>query len=282
MTKTPLITSTDKDIRRLTLLWRTNDERVCLVPTMGALHEGHLSLIDFARQRAERVVVSIFVNPAQFAEGEDFGTYPRTWDADITALSRKNVDAIYAPSAQTMYPDNFSTKITLEGPARELETKSRPHFFSGVATVVAKLILGVLPDYAVFGEKDYQQLLVITQMVQDLQIPCEILGAPTLRAEDGLALSSRNAYLSEEERAIAPRLYEVMKACAIDIRKNSDTEATLKNAEALLLNEGFKVDYLELRDAGTLKPVHTLTERPLRLLVAAWLGKTRLIDNIAT
>src|SRR6478752_6101852 len=183
---------------------RSKREAIALVPTMGALHAGHLALVRLARRRADRVVVSIFVNPAQFAPNEDFGSYPRTWDADVAALSELKVDAIWAPSVATMYPAGFAAKIVPGGPALAgLEDKFRPHFFGGVCTVVAKLLLQVAPDFATFGEKDYQQLKVVTAMARDLDIPTKIVGLPTVREEDGLAMSSRNAYLSAKERAVA-------------------------------------------------------------------------------
>ena len=287
----PKITRTDHEIRAEVAQWHSAGEKVALVPTMGALHEGHLSLIDHARTFASRIVVSIFVNPTQFGEGEDFETYPRTWDADIAMLTERGVDAIYAPTAKTMYPDGFATSISVEGPALELETDHRPHFFSGVATVVSKLLLGVLPDFAVFGEKDYQQLLVIKQMVRDLQIPCQIEGAPTVREKDGLAMSSRNAYLTDEERPLAAKLHVILQDCANNIRNGTDPDTACKQAIADLTKLSFKVDYLTLRDADTLaapktvndQTVHdqTVNDQKLRLLVAAQLGKPRLIDNIA-
>lgn len=277
----PKITRTDNEIRAEVAHWRGAGEKVALVPTMGALHEGHLSLIDHARKFASRIVVSIFVNPTQFGEGEDFETYPRTWEQDIAMLAERGVDAIYAPTANTMYPKGFATSITVEGPALELETDHRPHFFSGVATVVSKLLLGVLPDVAVFGEKDYQQILVIKQMVRDLQIPCDIEGAPTVREEDGLAMSSRNAYLTDEERAIASKLHAVLQTCAEEIRIGQNPESACNQAIDKLTKFGFDVDYLTLRDADTLAALETVEGHKLRLLVAAQLGKPRLIDNIA-
>ena len=277
----PKITRTDNEIRAEVTQWHSAGEKVALVPTMGALHEGHLSLIDHARTFASRIVVSIFVNPTQFGEGEDFETYPRTWDQDIAMLTERGVDAIYAPTAKTMYPKGFATSIIVKGPAHELETDHRPHFFSGVATVVSKLLLGVLPDFAVFGEKDYQQLLVIKQMVRDLQIPCQIEGAPTVREKDGLAMSSRNAYLTDEERPIAAKLHAALQDCAKKIRDGENPEKACNQAIDLLTKNGFIVDYLTLRDAETLAALETVKDQKLRLLVAAQLGKPRLIDNIA-
>ena len=277
----PKITRTESEIRAEVARWRGAGEKVALVPTMGALHEGHLSLIDFARTFASRIVVSIFVNPTQFGEGEDFETYPRTWDQDIAMLTERGVDAVYAPTAKTMYPNGFATSITVEGPALELETDHRPHFFSGVATVVSKLLLGVLPDFAVFGEKDYQQLLVIKQMVRDLQIPCQIEGAPTVREADGLAMSSRNAYLTDEERPLAAKLHATLQDCAKEIREGKNPEKACNQAVDTFNKFGFSVDYLTLRDADTLAALKTVKDQKLRLLVAAQLGKPRLIDNIA-
>jgi pantoate--beta-alanine ligase len=248
---------------------------------MGALHAGHLGLVRLARRRADRVVVSIFVNPAQFAPNEDYGSYPRTWDADVTALSQLGVDAIWAPSVATMYPDGFATKIAPGGPALAgLEDKFRPHFFGGVCTVVAKLLLQVSPDFATFGEKDYQQLKVVTAMARDLDIPTKILGQQTLREKDGLAMSSRNAYLSVDERAVAPTLYRVLTECAARIKAGQSIAATLGESEAKIERAGFAVDYLEARHAQTLAPIASIADGPVRLLVAAKLGRTRLIDNI--
>ena len=248
---------------------------------MGALHAGHLALVRLARRRADRVVVSIFVNPAQFAPNEDYGSYPRTWDADVTALSQLGVDAIWAPSVATMYPEDFATKITPGGPALAgLEDKFRPHFFGGVCTVVAKLLLQVAPNFATFGEKDYQQLKVVTAMARDLDIPTKILGLPTLREKDGLAMSSRNAYLAANERAVAPTLYRVLTECAARLKAGRPIAATLAESEAQIEGAGFAVDYLEARHADTLAPIRSVADAPARLLVAARLGRTRLIDNI--
>src|SRR5882724_274887 len=261
---------------------RSKRETVALVPTMGALHAGHLALVRLARRRADRVVVSIFVNPAQFAPNEDYGNYPRTWDADIAALSQLGVDAIWAPNVATMYPDGFATKIAPGGPALAgLEDKFRPHFFGGVCTVVAKLLLQVQPDIATFGEKDYQQLKVVTAMARDLNIATRIAGVPTVREKDGLAMSSRNAYLSPDERAAAPALHRVLKACAASLKKGGPLAPTLIEGEAEIEQAGFAVDYLEARHAETLARISSVKDGPVRLLVAAKIGRTRLIDNIA-
>lgn len=260
---------------------RGKRETVALVPTMGALHAGHLALVRLAKRRADRVVVSIFVNPAQFAPNEDFSSYPRTWDADIAALSELSVDAIWAPGVATMYPDGFATKIAPGGPALAgLEDKFRPHFFGGVCTVVAKLLLQVASDFATFGEKDYQQLKVVTAMARDLDIPTKIVGLPTVREKDGLAMSSRNAYLSADERAAAPTLHRVLKECAARLKAGQPLATTLGEGEAEIESASFAVDYFEARHAETLTKVASLADGPVRLLVAAKIGRTRLIDNI--
>ena len=276
----PKIFRTDNEMRAEVQAWRGNGEKIGLVPTMGALHEGHLHLVKEASDNADRVIVSIFVNPTQFAEGEDYGDYPRTWESDLAALTTLGVDAIYAPTVETMYPDGFATEVIVGGPALVLEGTSRPQFFKGVATVVTKLILGTLPDIAMFGEKDFQQLLVVKQMVRDLQLPVAIIGVPTVREEDGLALSSRNQYLTDQERQTAPFLHRTLQDCAKRLRNGEEWSAVHDNAVADLTNAGFNVDYLELRHSATLSPVvDGNAER--RLLVAARLGKPRLIDNIA-
>ena len=254
---------------------------IALVPTMGALHAGHVTLVRQASKRADRVVVSIFVNPAQFAANEDFGTYPRTWNADIAALKAEKVDFVWAPTPEVMYPEGFSTKVDPAGPAKAgLEDKFRPHFFSGVATVVAKLFTQVRPDFAMFGEKDYQQLRVVTQMAADLDLGVKVIGVPTVREKDGLALSSRNVYLSPLERATAPILYNTLRACAANIKKDVSIAHALTHGRHTIEKAGFALDYLEARHAGTLEPVTSPKDGPLRLLVAAKIGKTRLIDNI--
>jgi pantoate--beta-alanine ligase len=260
---------------------RAKDETVALVPTMGALHAGHLGLVRLAKRKASRVVVSIFVNPAQFAPNEDFSSYPRTWGADLAALSQLKVDAIWAPSVATLYPEGFAIRIEPGGPAvAGLEDKFRPHFFGGVCTVVAKLLLQVTPDFATFGEKDYQQLKVVTAMARDLDLPTEIVGLPTVREKDGLAMSSRNAYLSADERATAPTLHRVLKECAVQIKERRPMVDVLAVGRAKIEREGFVVDYLEARHAETLVPITDLKNGPIRLLVAARLGRTRLIDNV--
>jgi pantoate--beta-alanine ligase len=261
---------------------RTHSESVALVPTMGALHGGHMALVRHSRRRANRVVVSIFVNPTQFAPTEDFGSYPRTWDADLAALAELAVDAVWAPSVAVMYPDGFATKIVPAGPATAgLEDTFRPHFFAGVATVVAKLLLQVAPDFALFGEKDYQQLKVVTAMARDLDILTKIVGVPTVRERDGLAMSSRNAYLSASERATAPALHAVLKECAARIDAGEPIRQALAAGWKELERSGFTPDYLEARHAETLAPVVASSGEPIRILAAARLGRTRLIDNVA-
>ena len=277
----PQVIRTLAGMRGWTARARGKRETVALVPTMGALHAGHLALVRLAKRRADRVVVSIFVNPAQFAPNEDFGNYPRTWDADIAALSKLAVDAIWAPSVATMYPEGFATRIMPGGPALAgLEDKFRPHFFGGVCTVVSKLLLQVAPDFATFGEKDYQQLKVVTAMARDLDIPTKIIGLPTVREKDGLAMSSRNAYLSATERAAAPTLHRTLTECATRLKAGKPLAVTLGEGEAQIEGAGFAVDYLEARHADTLAPIKTLADGPVRLLVAAKIGRTRLIDNI--
>ena len=248
---------------------------------MGALHRGHLALVREAHRRARRVVVSIFVNPTQFAPHEDFGSYPRRFETDIAALSEAKVDLVWAPSAAVMYPEGFATRIAPEGAAMAgLEDKFRPHFFGGVATVVAKLFTQTAPDFALFGEKDYQQLRVVTQMAQDLDLAVKVIGVPTVREQDGLALSSRNAYLSAAERSAASLLYRVLKASAVRIKQGEPIEMVLEEARAEIGRAGFALDYLEARHALTLAPIVSRKDGPIRLLVAARIGKTRLIDNL--
>ena len=248
---------------------------------MGALHRGHLTLVAQARRRAPRVVVSIFVNPTQFAPHEDFGSYPRGLAADLAALRAAKADLVWAPSAEAMYPAGFATRIKPQGAAKAgLEDKFRPHFFGGVATVVAKLFTQTSPDFAMFGEKDYQQLRVVTQMARDLDLPLKVIGVPTVREPDGLALSSRNAYLSPEERKVAPTLYRVLAASAKRIKQGEPIEMVLEEGHTEIARVGFALDYLEARHALTLAPVSSRKDGPIRLLVAAKIGKTRLIDNL--
>jgi pantoate--beta-alanine ligase len=253
--------------------------RIGMVPTMGALHDGHVSLVREARRHADHVVVSIFVNPTQFAPHEDFDAYPRTLDADLAKLGDAAA-VVFAPNAREMYPQGHATAITVGGPSAGLETDFRPHFFAGVATVVAKLLIAAMPDIAVFGEKDYQQLQVVRQMVRDLALPVRIIGAPTLREADGLAMSSRNAYLSADERKVAAKLNRILKNAIADAG-NGDLRAAEAAAESALVAAGFdSVDYVAIRDAESLSVIERL-DRPARILAAAKIGKTRLIDNMA-
>ncbi len=281
MAKQPAIARTVPALRRAIAAWRQAGETIALVPTMGALHVGHLALVREAHKRAQRVVVSIFVNPTQFAPHEDFGSYPRTFEADRSALAAAKADLIWAPTAAVMYPQGFATRIAPEGAALAgLEDKFRPHFFGGVCTVVAKLFLQVAPDVALFGQKDYQQLCVVTQMAKDLDLPLKVVGIPTVREKDGLALSSRNAYLSAEERAVAPTLYRALKTSAARIKKGEPIGRVLDDGRAEIAMAGFALDYLEARYALTLAPLASSQDGPIRLLVAAKIGKTRLIDNL--
>jgi pantoate--beta-alanine ligase len=261
--------------------YRAEGCSIALVPTMGALHAGHLALVRLARRRARRVVVSIFVNPAQFAPHEDLTTYPRTLASDLAALAHEKVDLVWAPAVETMYPAGFASRIVPEGAAAAgLEDAFRPHFFAGVATVVGKLLIQCLPDFAIFGEKDFQQLKVVTQLAKDLDIPVKIVGASTVREKDGLALSSRNAYLSPVQRAVAPALYGALKIAAHRIAAGELIARVMADGRAELARAGFSVDYFEARDAQTLAPVSEPGAGKLRLLAAAKLGSTRLIDNI--
>ena len=260
--------------------WRKQQERIALVPTMGALHRGHLALVEAARRQCERVVASLFVNPKQFGPREDFTAYPRDEAADLLKFREAGVDLVFAPTVEEMYPAGFVTTVRVAGMGDELEGAYRPGHFDGVATVVSKLLLQCMPDIACFGEKDYQQLLVVRRMARDLDIPVKIEGIATVREPDGLALSSRNVYLSPEERRIAPLLYRVLNDTAAALAATpGNVAAALQNAVAELRQAGFAPNYLELRDAADLSPMSGL-DRRARLLAAAHLGRTRLIDNI--
>jgi pantoate--beta-alanine ligase len=282
MARGPAIARTIATLDGAIKKYRAAEESVALVPTMGALHAGHVRLIERGRRKADRVVVSIFVNPAQFAPHEDFSSYPRPFDADIAVLRKLSVDLVWAPTLDVMYPQGFATRVSVKGPAEaDLEDRFRPHFFGGVATVVAKLFAQCRPDYAMFGEKDYQQLRTVTRMAADLDLKVEVVGVPTVREEDGLAMSSRNAYLDRGERAIAPTLYRVLRECAARIAAGEAIARVVAEGWNAIEAAGFAVDYLEARNAETLARAEILTDGPLRLLVAARLGKTRLIDNVA-
>ncbi|TIT68383.1 MAG: pantoate--beta-alanine ligase [Mesorhizobium sp.] len=259
--------------------WRRDGQRIALVPTMGALHDGHLSLIKIALERADRCVVSIFVNPTQFAPSEDLDKYPRQLARDLDMLTMAKADLAFTPDVNEMYPPGFATKISVGGPSAGLETDFRPTFFDGVATVVAKLLLQAVPDFAIFGEKDYQQLCVVKQLCRDLDLPVEIIGAPTIRDAHGLAMSSRNAYLDEAELQTARQFNLILRKAATALAAGAGQEETIAEASRALIVAGFqKVDYVEARESLTLAPWRH--DRMGRVLAAAWLGKTRLIDNV--
>lgn len=261
-------------------LFRDAGETIALVPTMGALHDGHLALVADARRRADRVVVSIFVNPRQFGPNEDFDAYPRRAEADSAKLDAAGIDLLWMPSVDEMYPAGFATNISVAGLPDRLCGAARPGHFDGVATVVAKLFNQVRPDIAIFGEKDWQQLAIIRRMAADLDMAIDIVGFPTQREDDGLALSSRNAYLTDAERAAAIALPRALGHAARALEAGQDSAAALAAVAPALLKAGFSaVDYVELVDAVTLEPVQTIV-RPARLLAAARIGKARLIDNL--
>ena len=277
MADTPVF-RTITDMRMQVAAWKADGLRVGLVPTMGALHAGHLSLIEeINRQGADRIIVSIFVNPTQFAAHEDLDTYPRQEAADLEALADTKADAVFAPTAAEMYPEGFATGISLDGPAVGLESEERPHFFGGVALIVSKLLTQSQTDMAIFGEKDYQQLMVIRRMVTDLNLPVEIVAGPLIREEDGLAMSSRNVYLNAAQRPIAGQLNLILKALAESDLPIAEAEAKAENA---LLAAGFtSVDYATIRDAETLGPI-TADTKARRALITARLGDIRLLDNM--
>jgi len=281
MTRSPLIARTLSSLHRARAELSRRNATVALVPTMGALHDGHVSLVRLAKKRAKKVVVSIFVNPTQFAAHEDLGSYPRTWKEDIARLAAEGVDLVWNPDVKTMYPDGFATRVAPEGPALAgLEDKFRPHFFGGVATVVTKLFTQVRPDMALFGEKDFQQLMVVTRMARDLDLGVKVIGGAIVRERDGLAMSSRNVYLSPEQRQTATTLFRTLKATSKRLRAGDDFKSVLSDGSDAISAAGFAVDYLEARHAETLAPVSSMKEGPVRLLVAAKIGTTRLIDNI--
>ena len=269
-----------KPLRKTVAALRAGGGRIAFVPTMGALHAGHIALVTEAKKRAEHVVASIFVNPKQFAPTEDLAAYPRRAAKDSAMLYEAGVAVLWMPDVELMYPVGHATNVSVGGVSEGLDGAARPGHFDGVATVVAKLFNQVRPDIALFGEKDFQQLAVIRRMVADLDFPIEIVGVPTEREEDGLALSSRNVYLSDEERQKARALPRALGAAASAIEGGGDVAEALARAQAALVEAGFQsVDYVALCDAVTLQPVATL-ERPARLLAAARIGAARLIDNV--
>ncbi len=276
----PQIVRTLLDLRALTRSWRQAGETAAIVPTMGALHDGHLALVRAGQARARRTITSIFVNPTQFAPHEDFSRYPRDEAGDIAKLASVGCDAVWAPPVEEMYRRGAATRIVPKGAALGLETDFRPHFFEGVATVCCKLFTQSQADFAIFGEKDYQQLCVVRQMVRDLDLAIEIIGLETVREADGLAMSSRNRYLTPEDRKTAPLLHRTIVDAAAKVRAGGAVDAAEKAAVATLETAGFKVDYVAVRDAETLARWEPESNRPCRVLAAAWLGKTRLIDNV--
>ncbi len=284
MSETPSLPTvrTVADLRAVVRDWKRQGLTVGFVPTMGALHEGHLGLVREAGRLADRVVASVFVNPTQFAAHEDLGTYPRQEARDAELLASAGCALLFAPTVDEMYPDGFGTSVNVEGPSAGLETDFRPHFFGGVAIVVAKLLNQVQADVAVFGEKDYQQLMVVTKMALDLDIPTRIVGSPTERDEHGLALSSRNAYLSEDELQVARRLNVILKDAAAQAASGRPLAAVERDAYAAILKAGFdRVDYVAVRRSDDLAAFTGVVDAPARILAAAWLGRTRLIDNMA-
>ena len=269
-------------LREHVAAWRAGGKLVALVPTMGALHDGHLALVKAAREVADRVVVSIFVNPKQFAANEDFASYPRNFEQDCIDVDLAGADLVYAPDIATMYPQGFATSISVEGPAvAGLEDAFRPGHFTGVATIVVKLLMQALPNVAMFGEKDWQLLKTIERLAIDLDLPIGIVSLPTVREGDGIAMSSRNLYLDSAARAQAPTLYDVLSRCAVAIGAGESIENSTAAARARLEDAGFAVDYVAVRHAATLAPLGDDRERPARLLAAARIGGVRLIDNLA-
>ncbi len=267
-------------LRKAVAAFHAKGERVAVVPTMGALHDGHLALVEAGRREAERIVVTIFVNPSQFAPSEDFSRYPRDFDGDLAKLAGLRTDLVFAPDVGTMYPKGFATRVTVSGVSEGLCGAMRPHFFGGVATVVTKLLNQCGADVAMFGEKDYQQLLVVKRLAADLDIPTRITGVPTVREADGVAMSSRNVYLTPEQRRVAPELFATLNRVAAIACAGGNVATAITEGIASLGKAGFgPVDYLALCDAESLVPVVRL-DRPGRVLGAAWLGGTRLIDNV--
>lgn len=283
MSEFPLICRTERDLRGQLAEWKGSGDRLAFVPTMGALHEGHLTLVRLARQKAERVVVSIFVNPTQFAPGEDLAAYPRTEKEDIDKLAAEGVDLVYIPNPDSMYNAHHATTVKVGGVAHGLETDHRPTFFDGVALVVTKLLNRIQPDIAVFGEKDYQQLATIHRLVEDLDMPIKIIGAPIARDKEGLALSSRNQYFDETGLEKARKLNVIMFACAKRMEDGENVDLAAKAAGQALLKAGFSsIDYVEVRSKNSLTVLEGgVLNKPARLLIAAHCEGVRLIDNCA-
>lgn len=274
------IVRTLAELRATVAAWRKDGAKIAVVPTMGALHEAHLSLVRAALARAERVIVTLFVNPKQFNSAADLAAYPRTEDSDAAKLSPLGAHMLYAPNAEEIYPDGFATNVSVSGVSDGLCGAFRPGHFDGVATVVAKLFLQTQADLAFFGEKDFQQVHVVKRMAKDLDIPIEIVPCATVRETDGLAMSSRNMRLSPTDRATAPKLAQALRAAAQRLRAGEAAEPVLRDATKAIEESGFaRVEYLELRAEADLKPL-ARASAPARLLVAAWLGDVRLIDNV--
>jgi len=268
------------DLRRIVADWRKAGESVAVVPTMGALHEGHLSLVAAAQAACDRVIVTIFVNPRQFDRTEDLVDYPRAEERDRLALERRGVDLLFAPGVEDVYPDGFATTISVAGLSRGMCGDFRPGHFDGVATIVAKLFLMTGADQAFFGEKDWQQLQIVRRLAADLDIPVLVVGCPTVREADGLAMSSRNERLSPRDRAVAPALHWALAAAAEALRGGAAVSAALEEARARIVAAGYdRVEYLDLRRSDSLAPLDRVEDRS-RLLAAAWLGAVRLIDNV--
>ncbi len=281
MTKQAPIIRTVDELRSAVAKWRKSGETVALVPTMGSIHGGHLSLVATAKQHASRIVSSVFVNPTQFGPKEDFKRYPRDEKGDVEKLAAAGTDLVYAPSVEEMYPKSSSTSVKVLNLSDDLCGGERPQHFEGVATIVTKLLMQAAPDVAVFGEKDYQQLIVIRSLVRDLFIPVEIVGSPIVRGEDGLAMSSRNVYLSPSERKVAPILHQVLSKIASDLAEGRGCDDASGSGRFKLEAAGFRVNYVAVRDAATLDPLAGPVRAPARVLAAAYLGATRLIDNMA-
>jgi len=281
MTKQAPIVRTVEGLRSTVAKWRKAGETVALVPTMGSIHAGHLSLVATGKQHASRIVTSIFVNPTQFGPKEDFKRYPRDEKGDVEKLAVVGTDLVYAPSVEEMYPQGSSTSVKVLNLSDDLCGGARPQHFEGVATIVTKLLMQAAPDVAVFGEKDYQQLIVIRSLVRDLFIPVAIIGSPIVREEDGLAMSSRNVYLSPSERKTAPVLHQVLSKIAFDLAEGRGCDDASGSGRFKLEAAGFRVNYVAIRDAATLDPLSGPVRAPARVLAAAYLGATRLIDNMA-